>query len=72
MPSPFPGMNAYFEDPDFWPGVHHWLINEIARSLNRQLSDKYVVAVEVRMYETTRLMPSGCFAKTPKASTHQH
>lgn len=47
-------MNPYFEDPDFWPGVHHWLINEITRSLNRQLSDKYVVAVEVRMYETTR------------------
>lgn len=53
MPSPFPGMNPYFEDPELWPGVHHWLIIEIANALNRQLSDKYVVAVNVQMYETS-------------------
>ena len=22
MPSPFPGMDPYLEDPDFWPDVH--------------------------------------------------
>ncbi len=60
MPSPFPGMNPYFEDPEFWPGVHHWLIIEIANSLNRQLSDKYVVTVEVRMYETSMLSLTSC------------
>ena len=53
MPSPFPGMNPYFEDPELWPGVHHWLIIEIAKALNRQLSDRYVAAVEVQMYETS-------------------
>jgi len=51
MPSPFPGMNPYFEDPELWPGVHHWLIIEIANALNRQLSDRYVV--NVQMYETS-------------------
>jgi hypothetical protein len=52
MPSPFPGMNPYLEHPEIWPGVHHWLIVELARSLSPQLRPKYRVAVEVRMYET--------------------
>lgn len=53
MPSPFPGMDPYLEHPDLWPGVHHWLIIEIARLLSPQLRPKYRVAVEVRMYETS-------------------
>ncbi|MFN0055331.1 MAG: DUF4058 family protein [Planctomycetales bacterium] len=23
MPSPFPGMDPYLEDPGLWPDVHH-------------------------------------------------
>lgn len=45
MPSPFPGMNPYLENPEFWSGVHHWLINGIARVLGLQLRPKYYVAV---------------------------
>ncbi|MGB3613702.1 MAG: DUF4058 family protein [Elainellaceae cyanobacterium] len=52
MPSPFPGMNPYLEHPELWPGVHHWLIIELARFLSPQLRPKYRVAVEVRLYET--------------------
>ena len=52
MSNPFPGMNPYLEHPEVWPGVHHWLIVEIARFLSPQLRPKYRVAVEVRMYET--------------------
>ncbi len=52
MPSPFPGMNPYLENPAHWSSIHHWLINQIARSLNPQLRPNYIVAVEVRMYET--------------------
>ena len=26
MPSPFPGMDPYLEDPHRWPGVHLFLI----------------------------------------------
>ncbi|NES03168.1 MAG: DUF4058 family protein [Okeania sp. SIO2F4] len=37
----------------YWSSVHHWLITEIARLLNQQLAPKYVVAVEVRIYETS-------------------
>ncbi len=53
MSSPFPGMNPYLENPTLWPGVHHWLITEIARSLNPTLRPKYFVAVEERIYEIT-------------------
>ncbi|MDJ1170668.1 DUF4058 family protein [Roseofilum sp. BLCC_M154] len=52
MPSPFPGMNPYLEHPELWPGVHHYLIAELARFLSPQLRPKYRVAVEVRMVET--------------------
>jgi hypothetical protein len=45
-------MNPYLEDPAYWSSIHHWLINQIARSLNPQLRPNYIVAVEVRMYET--------------------
>jgi hypothetical protein len=53
MPSPFPGMNPYLETPERWPGVHHWLINELARSLGKVLPANYYVAVEERVYGTT-------------------
>ncbi|MBP0012464.1 MAG: DUF4058 family protein [Roseofilum sp. SBFL] len=52
MPSPFPGMNPYLEHPELWPGVHHWLIIELARFLSPQLRPQYRVAVEVRVYKT--------------------
>ena len=52
MPSPFPGMNPYLENPYFWPEIHHWLIIEMARLLSPQLRPKYIVSVEVRVYES--------------------
>ncbi|ACK67039.1 conserved hypothetical protein [Rippkaea orientalis PCC 8801] len=52
MTNPFPGMNPYLEHPEIWPGVHHWLIVELARFLSPQLRPQYRVAVEVRLYET--------------------
>lgn len=53
MPSPFPGMNPYLEHPDLWPGLHLLLIANLSDLLAPQLSPKYIVAVEVRMYETS-------------------
>ncbi len=37
MPSPFPGMDPYLEDPALWRGVHHWLITAAAEQLQPQL-----------------------------------
>ncbi|MEG4282633.1 DUF4058 family protein [Microcoleus sp. A006_D1] len=52
MPSPFPGIDPYLEHPELWPGIHHLLINQIARFLCPQLRPKYLVDVKVRIYET--------------------
>lgn len=46
-------MDPYLEHPEIWPGVHLLLIAALAESLAPQLRPKYLVSVEVRMYETT-------------------
>ncbi|QZZ19129.1 DUF4058 family protein [Leptothermofonsia sichuanensis E412] len=51
MPSPFPGMNPYLENPVLWREVHKLLIAELARTLNSQLDPRYRVAVEERVYQ---------------------
>ena len=51
MSSPFPGMDPYLEHPELWPGVHLFLISNLAQLLSPQLRPKYFVSVEVRMYE---------------------
>lgn len=50
MPSPFPGMDPYLEDPGLWPDVHHGLISEIQARLNQGLRPKYHVRIEERVY----------------------
>jgi hypothetical protein len=50
MPSPFPGMDPYLEDPGLWPDVHHRLISEFHERLNEGLRPKYYVRVEERVY----------------------
>jgi hypothetical protein len=52
MACPFPGMDPYLEDPVIWPGIHEWLIVELARTLNPRLRPHYYAAVEERIYET--------------------
>ena len=50
MPSPFPGMDPYLEEPGLWPDVHHELISTIRELLNRDLRPKYHVRIEERVY----------------------
>ena len=50
MPSPFPGMDPYLEDPAHWPDVHHELISGIREHLNRVIRPKYVARVEERTF----------------------
>ncbi len=47
MPSPFPGMNPYLEDPDLWPSVHFDLIGTVRDALLSQLPARYYVRVEL-------------------------
>ena len=50
MPSPFPGMDPYLEDPVFFPGLHSFLITGLAAALNGVLPPSYVALVQERLY----------------------
>lgn len=50
MPSPFPGMDPYLENPALWPDVHHEIISDIRASLTSSLRPRYVARVELRIY----------------------
>ena len=52
MPSPFPGMDPYVENPRIWPNVHHRLITACGDQLGSQLRPKYYVGIEERAYIT--------------------
>ncbi|MEC4812197.1 MAG: DUF4058 family protein [Scytonema sp. PMC 1069.18] len=51
MPSPFPGMNPYLENPALWSGIHHRLITAIANDLAPKIRPNYIAAIEERVYE---------------------
>jgi hypothetical protein len=50
MPSPFPGMDPYLEQPIFWSEFHSRLIVAIADALAPSLLPKYYIGVETRTY----------------------
>lgn len=49
MPSPFPGMNPYFEGND-WREFHLLFIGQMRRWLGRQLSGQYIARIEEDVY----------------------
>lgn len=49
MASPFPGMDPYLEDPEYWHSFHHHLAEEIMDQLNPRLVPKYYADVEVHV-----------------------
>lgn len=50
MPSPFPGMDPYLEQPIFWAEFHSRLIVAIADALVPSLLPRYYIGVETRTY----------------------
>jgi hypothetical protein len=52
MPSPFPGMNPYLENPELWTEVHHRLITALANAIESTLNIDYRVAIEKRVYSS--------------------
>lgn len=50
MPSPFPGMDPFLEDPAKWGGVHQRLIVSISDYLGDVLSPHFVAWIEERVY----------------------
>lgn len=53
MPSPFPGMDPYLEQPNFWSPFHSRLVVAIADTLAPSLRPKYYIEVETRTYLDT-------------------
>lgn len=50
MPSPFPGMNPYLEQPDTWEDFHTGFMSHARDTLSAQVGDNYLVKIEVRLY----------------------
>ncbi|MBD1906286.1 DUF4058 family protein [Trichocoleus sp. FACHB-6] len=50
MPSPFPGVDPYLENPELWAEVHHRLIIAIFIAIAPYLRPKYRVAIEKSIY----------------------
>ncbi|MEW5986494.1 MAG: DUF4058 family protein [Chloroflexota bacterium] len=50
MPSPFPGMDPYLEDPALWPGVHQGLITYSRDVLQPQVRPEYHARIGERVY----------------------
>jgi Protein of unknown function (DUF4058) len=51
MPSPFPGMNPYFEQTDHWLDFHTEFLSALRRLLAPQVGPKYIVQLAVRLLE---------------------
>lgn len=53
MPNPFPGMNPYLEQPDFWSDFHNQLVAALARALVPELLPKYRVVMDKWVYKVS-------------------
>ncbi|MCA1686113.1 MAG: DUF4058 family protein [Planctomycetia bacterium] len=50
MPSPFPGMDPYLEDPGLWPDFHHRVISIASDLITERTRPKYYVCIDERVY----------------------
>src|SRR5208337_5364314 len=50
MPSPFPGMNPYFEQAAHWLDFHSEFLSALRRLLAPQVAPKYIVQLEEHIY----------------------
>jgi Protein of unknown function (DUF4058) len=50
MPSPFPGMDPFLEDPAHWPAFHHQFVAALYQCLLPSLVDRYRARVASRGY----------------------
>ena len=49
MPSPFPGMNPFLENPDVWSTFHTRMLSEMADRLSAQVRPDYLVHTDLRL-----------------------
>jgi Protein of unknown function (DUF4058) len=58
MPSPFPGMDPYLEDPEIWSGVHAAILGAIQNRLGPAVRPHFVVRYAERVYRTNMEDPA--------------
>src|SRR5216683_1413790 len=56
MPSPFPGMDPFLEDPKLWPEFQHLLVTCLYQALLPGLVDRYRARVGQRHYFTEQAL----------------
>ena len=64
MPSPFPGMDPYLEDPAFWHDFHDSFVTFWSGALNEVLPDPYEARIN------NRRMPEGTTASSSMPLVH--
>lgn len=50
MPSPFPGMNPYFEQAAHWQDFHTEFLSTLRRFLAPKVAPDYIVQLEEHVY----------------------
>ena len=50
MPSPFPGMNPYFEQTAYWLDFHTEFLSALRRLLAPQVGPKYIIQLEEHVF----------------------
>jgi Protein of unknown function (DUF4058) len=50
MPSPFPGMNPYFERRDYWMAVHSSFLVHLQGAINPLVVPRYTIDLEERLF----------------------
>src|SRR4051812_24480033 len=70
MPSPFPGMDPYLEDPAFWPDFHHTIITCWREIVADVLPDTYDARIGKRV-NLTPLEPEVVKLISPDVSVSQ-
>jgi hypothetical protein len=50
MPSPFPGMDPYLEQPEFFPGLHDRIIGQLSDALQERLPRHYYAEIRSRVW----------------------
>ena len=59
MPSPFPGMDPYLENPAIFPDLHDRLIANLSEALQAGLPDPYFAAIGDRVWVEVSERESG-------------
>ena len=55
MPSPFPEMNPFLENPDVWSTFHTRMLSEMADRLSEQVRPDYLVHMEAHLWIHERI-----------------